>query len=115
MVIIVREDNVVFHIHRNRWEGGGLSPNILGHQTYITRPRTKTERLRGSVYNTRGQLETFNKTKEPAQCIYINEDLTKRGSLMAFETHTLLGAKKILDCCTHSGHIVVKDSNNTTK
>ena len=44
----------------------------------------KSEKLRDSVYNGREQLKTFNKTKEPAQRVYINEDLTKRRSLIAW-------------------------------
>ena len=43
----------------------------LGRQTDLTRPRTMivrfmSEKLRDTVYNTRGQLKTSNKSKEPA-------------------------------------------------
>ena len=63
----------------------------LGRQTDLTRPRTmivrfRSEKLRDTVYNARGQLRTSNKSKEPAQRVYINEDLTMRRSLMAYET-----------------------------
>ena len=62
-----------------------------------------------------GQLKTFNKTKEPAQRVYINEDLTKRRSLMAYETRKLRASKKIADCGTYDGHVVIKDNNNSNK
>ena len=43
----------------------------LGRQTDLTRPRTmvvrfRSEKLRDTVYNTRGQLKTSSKSKEPA-------------------------------------------------
>ena len=65
----------------------------LGRQTDLTRPRKmitrfKSERPRVSFYNARGQLKT-PKTKEPVQRIRVNEALTKRRSLMAFETRKL--------------------------
>ena len=66
----------------------------LVRQTDLTRPMTmivrfKSEKQCDTVYNARGQLKTSNKTKEPAQRVYINEDLSKRQSLMAYETRKL--------------------------
>ena len=92
----------------------------LGRQTDLTRPRTmivhfKSDKLRDSVYNARGQLKTFNKTKEPAQRVYINEDLTNRRSLMAYETRKLRASMKIADCWTYNGHVVIKVNNNSNK
>ena len=92
----------------------------LGRQTDLTRPRTmivrfKSQKLRNTVYNARGQLNTSNKTKEPAQRVYINEALTKRRSLMAYETRKLRASKKIADCWTYNGHVVIKDNNNSIK
>ena len=75
--------------------------------------RFESERHGDSVYNARGHLNTFNKPKEPAQRIYIYEDLTKRRSLMAFETRKLRAT--ISDYWTYKGHIVIKDNNNTIK
>ena len=92
----------------------------LEHQTDLTRPRTmivrfRSQQLRDTVYNARGQLKTSNKSKEPAQRVYINEDLTKRRSLMAYETRQLRASKKIADCWTYNGHVVIKDNNNSIK
>ena len=92
----------------------------LGRQTDLTRPRTmivrfRSEKLRDTVFNARGQLKTSNKSKEPAQRVYFNEDLTKGRSLMAYETRQLRASKKIADCWTYNGHVVIKDNNNAIK
>ena len=92
----------------------------LGRQTGLTRHRTMIERFkselhRHSVYNARGQLNTFNKPEEQAQRIYINEDLTKRRTLIVFETRKLRAAQTTSDSWAYNDHIVIIDNNNTIK
>ena len=92
----------------------------LGRQTDPARPRCmiirfKSERMRDSAYSARGFLKNHNKSAEPALRLYINEDLTLRRSLMAFQTRKLRAEKKIADCWTHNGHVVVKENNNLIK
>ena len=82
----------------------------LGRQTDPA--RFKSERMRDSAYSARGFLKNHNKSAEPALRLYINEDLTLRRSLMAFQTIKLRAEKKIADCWTHNGHAVVKENNN---
>ena len=83
----------------------------LGRQTDPARPRTmivrfRSERTRDSVYQSRSALKTRNQDVQPALRLFVNEDLTQRRSLMAYQ-------KKLSDCWTHNGHIIVKDNNNT--
>ena len=71
----------------------------LGRQTDPERPRCmiirfKSERMRASAYSARGFLKNHNKSAEPALRLYINEDLTMRRSLMAFQTRKLHGEKR---------------------
>ena len=90
----------------------------LGRQTDPARPRTmivrfRSERTRDSVYQSRSALKTRNQDVQPALRLFVNEDLTQRRSLMAYQTRKLRAQKKLSDCWTHNGHIIVKDNNNT--
>ncbi len=90
----------------------------LGRQTDPACPRTmivrfQSERTRDSVYYARSALKTRNQDVQPALRLFVNEDLTQRRSLMAYQTRKLRADKKLSDCWTHNGHIIVKENNNT--
>ena len=92
----------------------------LGRQTEPARPRTmivrfQSERTRDSVYYARSGLKTRNQDVQPALRLFVNEDLTQRRSLMAYQTRKLRAEKKLSDCWTHNGQIIVKENNNTIR
>ena len=71
----------------------------LGRHTDPARPRSmiirfKSERMRDSTYCARGFLKNHNKSTELALRLYINEDLSLRRSLMAFQTRKLRAEKR---------------------
>ena len=79
------------------------------------RPRTlivrfRSERSRDTVYKARGQLKEFNHRSDPVKRIFVNEDLTSRRANIAFETRKLKKEKKIADCWTFNGRILIKSN-----
>ena len=75
--------------------------------TTRTRPiivRFVSERVRDSVYRARTRLKGHD--------IYMNEDLTARRAKLAYDARQLKKAKKIVDCWSSYGKVIVKDSNN---
>ena len=66
--------------------------------------RFVSERVRDSVYRTRTRLKGHD--------IYLNEDLTARRAKLAYDARQLKKAKKIVDCWSSYGKVIVKDSNN---
>ena len=74
--------------------------------------RFVSERMRDSVYRARGSLKGYNDGKEQHTRIFINEDLTARRATIAFKTRQLKKQRKIQDCWTYSGRILVKDNDN---
>ena len=75
--------------------------------TTRTRPiivRFVSERVRDSVYRARTRLKGHD--------IYLNEDLTARRAKLAYDARQLKKAKKIVDCWSSYGKVIVKDSNN---
>lgn len=74
--------------------------------------RFVSERMRDSVYRARGSLKGYNDGKEQHTRIFINEDLTARRATIAFKTRELKKQRKIQDCWTYSGRILVKDNDN---
>ena len=75
--------------------------------TTRTRPiivRFVSERVRDSVYRARTRLKGHD--------IYLNEDLTARRAKLAYDARQLKKAKKIVDCWSSYGNVIVKDSNN---
>ena len=74
--------------------------------------RFGSERVRDSVYRARGSLKGHNDGKQQHARIFINEDLTARRATIAFKARELKKQRKIQDCWTHSGRILVKDNDN---
>ena len=75
--------------------------------TTRTRPiivRFVSERVRDSVYRARTRLKGHG--------IYLNEDLTARGAKLACIARQLKKVKKIVDCWSSYGNVIVKDSHN---
>ena len=70
--------------------------------------RFRSERSRDTVYKARGQLKEFNHRSDPVKRIFVNEDLTARRANIAFETRKLKKEKKIADCWTFNGRIIIK-------
>ena len=50
--------------------------------------------------------------KNTCYTVFINEDLTGRRATIAFKTRELKKQRKIQDCWTYSGRILVKDNDN---
>ena len=72
-----------------------------------TRPiivRFGSERVRDNVYRARTRLK--------GHAIYINEDLTARRAKLAYDARQLKKTKKIVDCWTTYGKVMIKDSAN---
>ena len=75
-----------------------------------TRPiivRFGSERVRDTVYRARTRLKGHD--------IYINEDLTARRAKLTYDVRQLKRGKKILDCWTSYGKVVVKDTTGRIK
>ena len=82
------------------------------------RPRTRaiivrfqSERLRDEVFRARTKLKTHN-TQRKDEHIFINDDLTPRRAKLSLEARALKRAKKITDCWTAYGKVMVKDLAN---
>ena len=50
-----------------------------------------------------------NNQEHKDQQIFVNEDLTSRRSKLANETRQMKSSKKITDCWTYNGKVLVKD------
>ena len=87
---------------------GRVTPDQRRPRTLIVRFRS--ERSRDTVYKARGQLKEFNHRSDPVKRIFVNEDLTSRRANIAFETRKLKKEKKIADCWTFNGRILIKSN-----
>ena len=83
------------------------------------RPRTRaiivrfqSERLRDDVFRARTKLKTYNGERQDRAPIFINDDLTPRRAKLAFDARALKRSKKIADCWTAYGKVMVKDRHN---
>ena len=76
--------------------------------------RFQSQRLRDEVYRARTKLKDYNQQRRDAQ-IVINDDLTARRSKLAYDARQLKKAKKITDCWTSYGKILIKDLTNKVK
>ena len=74
--------------------------------------RFASERVRDSVYRARGGLKDYNSKRDVGSKVFINEDLTKSRSKLAYEARRLKKQNKINDCWTASGRILVKDKQD---
>ena len=87
---------------------GRVTPDQQRPRTVIV--RFSSERSRDTVYKARGQLKEFNHRSDPVKRIFVNEDLTARRANIAFETCKLKKGKKIADCWTFNGRILIKSN-----
>ena len=85
------------------------------------RPRTRPiivrfakEKLRDDVYRARTRHKVHNHEHKDRQ-IFVNEDLTSRRSKLAYEKRQMKSSKKITDCWTYNGKVLVKDLSNRIK
>ena len=74
--------------------------------------RFTSERVRDSVYRSRGSLKEYNSKRGIGSRVFINEDLTRSRSKLAYETRRLKKENKINDCWTASGRILIKDRSD---
>ena len=74
--------------------------------------RFRSERLHDEVFRARTKLKTYNRERQDQQQIFINDDLTPRRAKMSFDTRALKRSKKISDCWTAYGKVMVKDLDN---
>ena len=76
--------------------------------------RFASERVRDSVYRSRGGggLKDYNSKRDVGSKVFINEDLTKSRSKLAYEARRLKTQNNINDCWTASGRILVKDRHD---
>ena len=87
----------------------------LGRKTDTIRPRAVialfvSGKTRDRVYRSRATLKTHNHSTDQHHNIFINEDLTTMRSNLAYATRTLKKSKRITDCWTFNGKIVIKDN-----
>jgi len=72
--------------------------------------RFRSEAVRDEVYRGRVNLKNHNRTHPDSQ-VFLNEDLTATRANLAFKTRQLKRQKKIADCWTHAGRVLVKTLN----
>ena len=88
-----------------------LGPKVGGDAQPRQRPiiaRFRSERLRDAVYRSRFNLNTYNDTHRECK-IFINEDLTARRAALARNTRSLKKERKLSDCWTTGGNVMVKE------
>ena len=118
LVLKVINDNMGLVVERDDIERS----HRLGRKTDANgRPRTRpvivrftTERLRDDVFHARMKLKNHN-TKHRDSPIYINDDLTARRAKLAFDTRILKREKRIEDCWTTFGKVMVKTTTKLIK
>ena len=118
LVLKVVNDNMGLVVERDDIERS----HRLGRKTDANgRPRTRpvivrftTERLRDDVFHARTKLKNHN-TKHRDSPIYINDDLTARRAKLAFDTRILKREKRIEDCWTTFGKVMVKTTTKLIK
>ena len=76
--------------------------------------RFTTERLRDDVFKARTTLKLYNNNHRDSP-IYINDDLTARRAKLSFDTRILKREKRIQDCWTAFGKVVIKTTTNLIK
>ena len=97
------------HIERSHRAGKRLDDGYRGRTR--SRPiiiRFVSERTRDAVYRARTALKEHNHQHCDDQ-LYINDDLTTRRAKMAYDTRTMKKDKKIMDCWTSYGKVLIKD------
>ena len=74
----------------------------------VTIVRFTKERDRDAVFYARGMLKSYNSTQSNECKIYINEDLTSKRAMLAYESRQLKKPKHINDCWTANGRVMNK-------
>ena len=74
--------------------------------------RFRSEAARDEVFRGRENLKQYNRTHTDSQ-VFLNEDLTATRANFVFKTRQLKRQKKIADCWTHAGRVLVKTLNGT--
>jgi hypothetical protein len=75
--------------------------------------RFRSEAIRDEVFRhfrARVNLKEHNRTPKDGQ-VFLNEDLTAKRAMFAFKTRQLKREKKIADCWTHAGRVLIKTLN----
>ena len=94
-----------------------LGRKVDGQGRQNTRPiivRFSGERVRDEVYRARTRLKQHNTHHKDAM-IFINDDLTARRAKLAFDTRMLKREKKISDCWTSYGNVMLKTTTGLVK
>ena len=118
LVLNIINDNMGLVVERDDIERShrlGRKTDGNGHPR--TRPvivRFNTERLRDDVFKARTKLKLYNNNHRDSP-IYINDDLTARRAKLLFDTRILKREKRIQDCWTAFGKVVVKTTTNLIK
>ena len=73
-----------------------------------------SERLRDEVFRARTKLKNYN-AEHIEMKIFINDDLTSRRAKLAYDTRQLKKTKKISDCWTAYGKVLVKTLTQVVK
>ena len=76
------------------------------------RKRAVIVRFRSEAVRDDVNLKEHNRTHQDGQ-VFLNEDLTAKRAMFAFKTRQLKREKKIADCWTHSGRVIIKTLNGT--
>ena len=100
----------VEHLERSHRLGPKVSENGETRQRPII-ARFRSERLRGAVYRSRFKLKTYNETHRKSM-IFINEDVTARRAALARQARTLKKDRKVTDCWTTGGNVMIKELNH---
>lgn len=115
-------------VHRvGRKQGTASRPILVRFATYRARQRVYANRLRlnprqrhGVPGRTWGEVATTTEasnmpTPSTAQAIYINEDLTKTRATLLWQARQAKLGKKIRDCWSTDGNILLRDLKNTVR
>ncbi len=118
LVLNIINDNMGLVVERDDIERSHrLGRKTDGNGRPRTRPvivRFTTERLRDDVFKARTKLKLYNNNHRDSP-IYINDDLTARRAKLSFDTRILKREKRIQDCWTAFGKVVVKTTTNLIK
>ena len=78
----------------------------------VTIVRFTKERDRDAVFYARGMLKSYNSTQSNERKIYINEDLTSKRAMLAYESRQLKKTKHINECWTANGRVMIIGQSN---
>ncbi|KAK2169704.1 hypothetical protein NP493_1177g00020 [Ridgeia piscesae] len=70
----------------------------------------RSEAIRDEVFRAHINLKEHNRTHKDSQ-VFLNEDLMAKRAMFTFKTRQLKREKKIADCWTHAGRVLIKALN----